>query len=135
MEKVFVKNESRPTNVGILNLLIFKWPLPSLISITHRIAGVALFAGMAIILYGLDVSLSSEEGFKSIVMMMTSPFGKFVTWALLAALAYHFVAGVKHLLMDLGVGETLEGAVFAARVVILLSAVIIFLAGIWVFQP
>lgn len=130
-----MKNESRPTNVGILNLLIFKWPLPSLISITHRIAGVALFAGMAIILYGLDVSLSSEEGFKSIVMMMTSPFGKFVTWALLAALAYHFVAGVKHLLMDLGVGETLEGAVFAARVVILLSAVIIFLAGIWVFQP
>lgn len=130
-----MKNESRPTNVGILDLLIFKWPLPSLISITHRIAGVALFAGMAIILYGLDVSLSSEEGFKSIVMMMTSPFGKFVTWALLAALAYHFVAGVKHLLMDLGVGETLEGAVFAARVVILLSAVIIFLAGIWVFQP
>ncbi len=130
-----MKNESRPINVGILNLLIFKWPLPSLISITHRIAGVALFAGVVIILYGLDVSLSSEEGFKSIVMMMTSPFGKFVTWALLAALAYHFVAGIKHLLLDLGVGETLEGAVFASRIVILLSAVLIFLAGIWVFQP
>ena len=83
-------------------------------------------------LYALELSLASAAGFETLKSMMVSPLGKFITWGLLSALAYHFVAGIKHLLMDMGVGETLEGGVFAARTVLLFSAILIFLAAVWV---
>jgi succinate dehydrogenase / fumarate reductase cytochrome b subunit len=127
-----VKQNSRPINVGIGDLASFKWPITAISSITHRVAGVVLFIGVGFMLYALDLSLSSEEGFISLKEMMTSPLGKFITWGLLSALAYHFVAGIKHLLMDMGVGETLEGGQFAAKTTIFFSAALIALAAIWV---
>jgi len=127
-----VKNDHRPINVNPTDLMAFAWPMAALVSITHRIAGVILFAGVAFGLYALDLSLSSEAGFETIKGMMGSPFGMFITWALLSALAYHFVAGIKHFFMDAGYAETLEGSRFAARTTLLFSAVLIFLAGLWV---
>ncbi len=130
---MIVKNDTRPINVGISDLLfVFKWPLPALTSIAHRISGVVLFVGIAFALYALDVSLASDAGFGELKEMMASPFSKFVIWGLLSALAFHFVAGIKHLLLDMGVGETLEGAAYASKVVIVLSAILIFLAAAWV---
>jgi succinate dehydrogenase / fumarate reductase cytochrome b subunit len=82
-------------------------------------------------LFGLDMSLSSEEGFEALKTMIVSPIGKFITWGLLAGLAYHFVAGIKHLVMDLGVGETLEGGKFAAQLTIFFSVILMALAAIW----
>ena len=58
---------------------------------------------------------------------------KFVLWAILSGLIYHSVAGVKHLVADFGIGETLEGGILAARLVIAVSAVLIILAGIWIW--
>jgi succinate dehydrogenase / fumarate reductase cytochrome b subunit len=127
-----VKHNSRPINVGIGDLASFKWPITALSSITHRVAGVVLFIGVAFMLYALDLSLSSEEGFISLKEMMVSPVGKIITWGLLSALAYHFVAGIKHLVMDMGFGETLEGAQFAAKITLFFSAALIALAAIWV---
>jgi|TARA_B100000809_G_scaffold48737_1_gene43492 succinate dehydrogenase / fumarate reductase cytochrome b subunit len=127
-----VKQNSRPINVGIGDLVSFKWPITAISSITHRVAGVVLFIGVAFMLYALDLSLSSEQGFISLKEMMVSPLGKMITWGLLSALGYHFVAGIKHLLMDMGVGETLEGAQFAAKTTLFFSAVLIALAAIWV---
>lgn len=127
-----MKQNSRPINVGIGDLASFKWPITALSSITHRVAGVVLFIGVAFMLYALDLSLSSEEGFNELKEMMTSPVGKLITWGLLSALAYHFVAGIKHLVMDMGVGETLEGGQFAAKITIFFSAVLIALAAVWV---
>jgi succinate dehydrogenase / fumarate reductase cytochrome b subunit len=127
-----VKQNSRPINVGIGDLVSFKWPITAITSITHRVAGVVLFIGVAFMLYALDLSLSSEQEFISLKEMMVSPLGKMITWGLLSALGYHFVAGIKHLLMDMGVGETLEGAQFAAKTTLFFSAVLIALAAIWV---
>ena len=127
-----MKQNSRPINVGIGDLASFKWPITALSSITHRVAGVVLFIGVAFMLYALDLSLSSEQGFLSLKEMMVSPLGKFITWGLLSALAYHFVAGIKHLLMDMGLAETLESAQFAAKTTIFSSAALIALAAIWV---
>jgi|TARA_B100001964_G_scaffold242690_1_gene318197 succinate dehydrogenase / fumarate reductase cytochrome b subunit len=124
-----VKKDSRPINVGISDLLVFGWPLPALTSITHRISGIVLFVGIGFALYGLDVSLASESGFADLQAMMASPIGKFITWGLVSALAYHLVAGTKHLMMDLGIGETLEGGQRGAKLVILFSTALILLAG------
>ncbi|MBO6555671.1 MAG: succinate dehydrogenase, cytochrome b556 subunit [Pseudomonadales bacterium] len=110
----------------------FAWPITAIASITHRIAGVVLFVGIGFGLFALQVSLSSETGFEGLKSMITSPLGKFITWGLLSALAYHFVAGIKHLIMDTGVGETLEGGIFAARASLFFSALLIALAALWV---
>ncbi len=129
LREYFVKKDPRPINVGILDLLVFGWPLPSLTSIMHRISGVVLFIGVGFALYGLEISLASESGFADLQAMLASPIGKFITWGLVSALAYHLVAGTKHLLMDLGIGETLEGGRRGAKLVIFVSIILILLSG------
>ena len=84
-------------------------------------------------LYGLDLSLSSEEGFAQVQACLTSPLAKLIVWGLLSALLYHLVAGVRHLVMDLGVGETLEGGKLGSKVVLVISVVLILLAGVWIW--
>ena len=52
----------------------------------------------------------------------------------MSALAYHFVAGIKHLLLDMEIGDTIEGSKFAARTTFLVAAILIILAAVWVVQ-
>ena len=129
-----MSNDHRPINVDPSDLMAFAWPITAIASILHRVAGVVLFVGIAFGLYALDISLSSEAGFEMLKGLIKSPLGMFITWGLLAALAYHFVAGIKHLLLDFGVAETLEGSVFGARLTLLAGVGLIFLAGVWVLQ-
>jgi succinate dehydrogenase / fumarate reductase cytochrome b subunit len=89
--------------------------------------------GIAVLLYALDLSLTSEEGFEQVTACLTSPLAKFVIWGLLSALLYHMVAGIRHLIMDMGIGETLEGGKLGSKIVIAVSAVLIVLAGVWVW--
>lgn len=114
------------------DLMAFRWPLTALSSITHRIAGAVLFVAVAFLLYALQMSLSSEEGFETLKGMMTSPLGKFITWGILSALAYHLVAGIKHFFMDMGMAETLESGKFASQLTFFFAAILIALAAIWV---
>ena len=123
-------NSQRPVN---LDLRTIKLPVTAYTSIPHRISGVILFLGLAVMLYALDKSLVSEEGFAEVKACLTSPLAKFVTWGLLSALLYHLVAGVRHLFMDAGVGETLEGGKTGSKAVIVVSVVLIVLAGVWVW--
>jgi succinate dehydrogenase / fumarate reductase cytochrome b subunit len=133
-EYKFVNKDHRPVNVDPADLARFAWPVTALASISHRIAGVALFVAVAFALFALDISLASAEGFESLKQMIGSPVGMVITWALLASLAYHFVAGIKHLLLDLDIGDTLEGGKFASKTTLLLGGILILLAGIWVIQ-
>ena len=127
-----MKRDQRPINVGIGDLLQFRWPVIALASISHRIAGVVLFVGLAVLLYALEVSLSSEAGFETVKTWMNSGVGKVITWGLLSALAYHFVAGVKHLILDGSDAESLLAATWAARITLAVSAILMGLAAYWV---
>lgn len=127
-----MKRDQRPINVGIGDLLQFRWPVIALASISHRIAGVVLFVGLAVLLYALEVSLSSEAGFDTVKTWMNSAVGKVITWGLLSALAYHFVAGVKHLILDGSDAESLLAATWAARITLAVSAILMGLAAYWV---
>ena len=84
-------------------------------------------------LYALDKSLSSEEGFGQEKACLTSPLAKLVIWGILSALLYHLVAGVRHLIMDMGIGETLEGGKLGSKIIIAVSVVVIVLAGVWIW--
>ncbi|MNY12116.1 Succinate dehydrogenase cytochrome b556 subunit [compost metagenome] len=123
-------NSKRPVN---LDLRTIQLPITAYTSIAHRISGVILFVGIAVLLYALDLSLASEEGFEQVKACLTSPLAKFVIWGLLSALLYHMVAGIRHLIMDMGIGETLEGGKLGSKIVIAISAVLIVLAGVWVW--
>lgn len=120
----------RPVN---LDLTQFSFPLPALTSIAHRITGVALFVGLVFLMYGLDLSLQNEEGFNKAKELLDLFIVKLVIWGLVSALLYHLVAGIKHLIMDTGVGETLEGGLLAAKATIAISVVLIVLAGVWIW--
>ena len=105
----------RPVN---LNLFAMSWPLAAITSITHRITGVVLFVGVGFALYALDIALSSPAGFAEAQAMAETPFGTLVRWGLLLALIYHIVAGIKHLLLDFHMGDSLQAAQNGAVIVI-----------------
>ena len=123
-------NSQRPVN---LDLRTIKLPVTAYTSILHRISGVILFLGLIVLLYGLDMSLASEESFEELKACLASPLAKLVIWGLLSALLYHLVAGIRHLFMDAGVGETLEGGKLGSKIVIAVAVVLIVLAGVWVW--
>ncbi len=127
---MYIVNKKRPVNLDIGTIEL---PITSYVSILHRVSGVALFGAIAVFLWLLDTSLSSEEGFNAIRETMGSPICQLIVWAALAGLAYHIVAGVRHLIMDFGVGETLEGGRLGAKIVLFVAVVLIILAGVWVW--
>lgn len=125
-----IVKDSRPVN---LNLTTIRFPLAAIASILHRISGVFLFAGIAGLLYLLDLSLESPAGFALVQTILEGVLAKFLLWAVLSALAYHFVAGCKHLLMDLGWGETKSGAKTGASLTLAIALLLIVLTGVWIW--
>ncbi len=123
-------NKNRPVNLDIATI---KLPITAYVSILHRVSGVILFAGVAILLCMLDASLESAESFAALKEGLQKPVYQFFIWGTLAALAYHLVAGIRHLIMDAGIGETLQGGQTGAKIALVVAVVLIVLAGVWVW--
>jgi succinate dehydrogenase / fumarate reductase cytochrome b subunit len=98
-------------------------PVTAYASITHRITGVAMFFASFLLLWALDQSLSSEASFLALGETLGSPVAKLVMWLIATVLSYHALAGIKHLVMDAGIGETMRGGVLGARLVFVLAAI------------
>lgn len=122
--------DKRPVNLDIGTIEL---PLAALTSIAHRISGVIVFVGIALLLWLLDTSLTSEEGFNSLFGTGMPALAKLIAWGVLAALTYHMVAGVKHLLLDFGIGESREAGPRGAKIVIVVSIALIVLLGMWIW--
>lgn len=108
-------------------------PITAWASITHRATGAFLIIGVSVLLCLLDQSLSSPEGFEAARQSMQSPLAKAVLWVVAVALAYHSCAGIKHLIMDMGVGESMEGGILGARLAVAATVVLAVLAGMWIW--
>lgn len=92
-----------------------------------------MFIAIAGLLWMLDVSLSSESGFEHVQSVMQNPLAKLILWVVLSALMYHLVAGIRHLVMDAGVGEGLESGKLGSQIVIVVSVILIVLLGVWIW--
>ena len=92
-----------------------------------------IFAGTAVLIWMLDASLKSPESFAELQECLSGALFKLILWAVVSGLIYHSVAGVKHLIADFGIGETMEGGILGARITIGLSAVLILIAGAWIW--
>jgi len=122
-------NHKRPIN---LNLFTIRFPLPAIISILHRVSGAALFILIPAILWLLDYSLTSD-GYDDIQLWLESPMLKFIFWILLIPFCYHLVAGVRHLLSDIHIGDTLKAGNLTAKLALIISGVFVVLLGLWLW--
>lgn len=123
-------DNKRPVN---LDLGTIKFPITSLVSITHRISGVILFFAVGIFLWMLESSLASEQSFNDLGQLLSNPICQFILWGSLAALAYHAIAGIRHLIMDFGVGEdNFSSGRNSARAAVVLALVVIALITGWI---
>ena len=121
----------RPVN---LNLFAFRFPLAAIASITHRITGVLLLAGVGLLIYLADLAFSSADGFAAAKSLINAGgLATFLLWATLVALAYHLLAGIKHILLDFHIGDTVQAAFGASIAVIVLTAIDAVLLGAWLW--
>lgn len=125
-----VTKKQRPVN---LDLRTIRQPVAAIASILHRVSGVITLFALAILLWLLSYSLSSENGFLAVVDILDGFFVWFILWGILTALAYHIVGGIRHLIMDLGYCEELESGALSAKVALGVTAVLSLLAGIMVW--
>lgn len=122
-------NKNRPVN---LELSTISFPITAIVSILHRVSGAALLGGILVLMWMLDASLSSEESFESMANLLGHPVAQVVVWLVLVALAYHLLAGVRHLIMDMNIGEGLKAGRASAAAVLVLSVVLAIAAGVWI---
>ena len=84
------------------HLTIYRPQLTSMSSILVRIAGNALLAGFALVVWWLLAAASSPEYFAIADGFVQSWFGQFVILGSVWALWYHLLGGVRHLIWDQG---------------------------------
>jgi succinate dehydrogenase / fumarate reductase cytochrome b subunit len=123
-------NKKRPIN---LDFSTIKLPITALVSITHRITGILLFGGVAALMWMLQASLESAESFAAVKTLGNHPICHIVLFGILALLAYHTVMGLRHLIMDFGIGESLKGGQTGAKIALFIAIVLIALAGVWIW--
>ena len=125
-----------PQNDRVVNLDLtqFRFPITAIVSITHRVTGVLLFLAFPILLYVLDFSLASEAHYTHVQEeWLQNGFIQFAVWVFLSLLAYHFCAGVRHLLLDFGYFETINGGRYSAFGMLGVTLVLVLLSGVWVW--
>jgi succinate dehydrogenase / fumarate reductase cytochrome b subunit len=110
--------DNRPVN---LELTTIKFPITALASISHRVTGVLLFVSSVLLVWALDASLASEESFNQLVKLLSSTGAKAALWTFLVIFSYHALAGVRHLIMDAGIGEDFKGGALGARLLFIAS--------------
>lgn len=114
-----------------LNLAAIRFPIGAIASIVHRIAGVLLFIALPVVALMLDASLRTEAGFAAVRDLFSSPLWVVTAAVLLWALVHHVLAGVRHLLMDIGVGSELATARASARLVLVAAPALALLLLVW----
>jgi succinate dehydrogenase / fumarate reductase cytochrome b subunit len=84
------------------HLQIYK-PIPTMVmSILHRITGVALYGGMLILAWWLIAAASGQEYFDFVNAIVGSWLGLLVLFGFTWALVHHMLGGIKHLVQDTG---------------------------------
>jgi succinate dehydrogenase / fumarate reductase cytochrome b subunit len=108
-----------------LNLFAIRQPVPAITSILHRMTGALLFvAGIPILLWFVQRTLASPEGFAAATAPFTTLLGKLTLLVLTWCYLLHLLAGLRHLALDLHVGIELAPARSSATVVLVLSIIL-----------
>jgi succinate dehydrogenase / fumarate reductase cytochrome b subunit len=118
----------------------YRLPIAGIVSILHRISGFLLFLLMPFVIWLFDVSVTSEvsyESFRSAYLaglgFLPAWFVKLVTLGLIWGYLHHFIAGVRHLWMDMTHSVSKEQGKSSAVATMVISLVLTVLLGAKLF--
>lgn len=128
----------RPTyrNIHVSQIVKYRLPPAGIVSILHRVSGVGMFLLMPFIIWMFDASVTSEVSYSQFSSVFAGGAGflpgwvfKLVALGLIWAFLHHFIAGVRHLWMDMTHAVTKEFGHSSALVTLGLSIVLTVLLG------
>ena len=111
------------------HLQVYKPQITSVLSIFHRITGVALTFGLILLVAWIFTLSLGEEYFEYFVMFIKSWFGLLILFGFTFALNYHLCNGIRHLFWDAGFGYEIETVHKSGLAVLIVSCVLTIL--IW----
>lgn len=124
---------NRPVNLSLATVLEVNLKSPvAIASILHRLSGILLFFVIPGLLWLLQESLASPQRFADVQVLLSGLTAKLVLFVALGGLVYHLLAGVKHLVQDWGVAESLEAGRAFAKVTLVVAALAIAAVFVWV---
>lgn len=84
--------------------MTYRWTLTMVMSIVHRITGIALYAGTLLMAWWLIATASGPNAYANIQGFTTSWIGRVIVFGYTWALLHHMLSGIRHLVWDLGYG-------------------------------
>ena len=116
------------------HLQIFRFSIPLITSILHRITGVALVGGSFIMLWWLIALAHSEEAYGRFVTIAMHPLGQFCLLGWTWAFFYQLLNGMRHLTYDTGKGFKLKTSYFTGRLVLITSVILTALSWLYFYR-
>jgi len=113
------------------HLQIYRWHISSLLSITHRIAGIINLFALILIFFWLIVLSSGENNYELFLILINSFFGKFILIGFTWSMSFHLLSGIRHLVWDLGYGFEVKTANISGAIVIVSSLLLTII--FWLF--
>lgn len=113
-----------------LNLFQIKQPIAAIASIFHRVSGLGLFLMLPLLIWLLDLSLRSPDGYQTLQAVAGNPFVKLLLIGLLWAFLHHFCMGIRILLIDIHVGVAKAQARSSAIAVLVVSLALTLILGV-----
>ncbi len=114
-------NNNRPTSP---HLQIYRLPLTAKMSISHRITGVLLSAGLLLTVLFLTALAGGQSSWNIAHDILANGLGQLVLLGFTLVLNYHLCNGIRHLFWDIGHGFSLEAASRANKLVLAGSVVL-----------
>jgi len=90
------------------HLQVYNPQITSVLSILHRIMGVALSVGTVFLIYWLSAAAYGPEAFARAQGFFGSWIGQLILLGLTFSLFYHLTNGIRHLLWDMGLGFDMQ---------------------------
>ena len=113
---------------ALTDLPTYRLPAAGWVSLLHRVSGAIMFLLMPFIIWMFDKSVSSEYSYAKFTSAFNIGLGfvpgvliKLVVLALIWAYLHHFIAGVRHLWMDINHAVSKEFGKSSAVVTLALS--------------
>lgn len=112
------------------HLQVYRPQLTSMLSILHRIMGVALAFGVPVLVYWLVAAASGPAAYATAMGLIGSWIGLLFLFGWSVALFYHLCNGIRHLFWDAGYGFELPDTYRSGYVVLAGTAVLTLMSWI-----
>ena len=112
------------------HLQIYKPMFTMMMSITHRLTGVALFFGSILFVWWLSAAAHSDAWFNLVQGFFHHWFGRLILFGFTWALIHHALGGIRHFIWDVGKGFELKTVELMAK--LNLAGSIILTSLLWV---